>query len=47
MYFENYLAALQGKEEFLVKIPEVRRVLRVMDAVRESAATGRSVDFER
>ena len=47
MYFENDLAALQGKEEFLVKIPEVRRVLRVMDAVRESAATGRSVDLER
>ncbi len=46
MYFENYLAALSGKEEFLVKISEVRRVLRVMEAVRESARTGRSVDFE-
>lgn len=47
MYFENYLAALQGKAEFLVQIPQVRRVLRVMEAVRESAATGRSVDFEQ
>lgn len=46
MYFENYLKALEGKEEFLVSIPQVRRVLRVMDAVRQSAASGKSVDFE-
>lgn len=46
MFFENYLNALQGKEELLVKIPEVRRVLAVMEAVRESAASGKSVDFE-
>lgn len=45
-YFENYVKAYRGEEEFLVKIPEVRRVLRLMDAVRESARTGRSVDFE-
>lgn len=46
MFFENYLNVLAGKEEFLVKIPEVRRVLAVMEAVRESARTGRSIDFE-
>ena len=46
MFFENYLNALAGKEELLVKIPEVRRVLAVMEAVRESSATGRSIDFE-
>lgn len=46
MFFGNYLNALAGKEELLVKIPEVRRVLAVMEAVRESAATGKSVDFE-
>ncbi len=45
-YFTNYLAAQEGREEFLVKIPETRRVLRLMDAVRESARTGKSVDFE-
>ena len=45
-YFDNYFKALDGKEEFLVKIPEVRRVLKVMEACRESAATKRSVDFE-
>ena len=31
---------------FLVKIPETRRVLRLMDAVRESGRTGKSIDFE-
>lgn len=45
-YFTNYFRALNGEEEFLVKIPEVRRVLAVMEACRESARTMRSVDFE-
>lgn len=45
-FFVNYFKALNGEEEFLVKIPEVRRVLRVMEACRESARTMRSVDFE-
>lgn len=45
-YFENYLKAWNGEEEFLVKIPEVRRVLSLMEAVRKSAKTGRTVDFE-
>ncbi len=46
MFFENYINAIEGKEELLVKIPEVRRVLAVMEAVRESAKTGKSIDFE-
>lgn len=45
-YFENYKNAYLGKEEFLVKIPETRRVLKLMEAVRESARSGRSVEFE-
>lgn len=45
-YFVNYFKAMRGEEEFLVKIPEVRRVLRVMEACRESARTMKSVDFE-
>ena len=45
-YFENYVKAWHGEEEFLVKIPETRRVLRLMDAVRESGRTGKSIDFE-
>lgn len=45
-FFENYIRAYHGQEDFLVKIPEVRRVLMLMDAVRESGRTGKSVDFE-
>ena len=45
-FFENYKRALAGQESFLVQIPQTRRVLRLMDAVRESAAAGRSVPFE-
>ena len=45
-YFKNYINAYYGKEEFLVKIPEVRRVLALMEAIRESAKTGKSIDFE-
>ena len=45
-YFENYRKAYFGEEEFLVKIPETRRVLTLMDAVRESGRTGKSVEFE-
>lgn len=46
MYFDNFIKAMNGKEDFIVTIEEVRRVLRLMEAVRESAKTGRSVDFE-
>lgn len=45
-YFKNYYKAYFGEEEFLVKIPETARVLRLMEAVRESARTGKSIDFE-
>lgn len=45
-YFENYKRAYRGEEEFLVKIPETRRVLALMEAVRKSAKTGESVKFE-
>ena len=45
-YFTNYVKASKGEEEFLVKIPQTRRVLKLMDAIRESARTGKSIDFE-
>lgn len=45
-YFINYFKALRGEEEFLVKISEVRRVLAVMEACRESARIKKSIDFE-
>lgn len=46
-YFVNYINAYYGKEELAVKLPEVRRVLCIMDAVRESAKTKQAVLFEQ
>jgi predicted dehydrogenase len=46
MFFTNFVKAMNEEEEFVVKIPEVRRVLSLMEAIRQSAATGRSIDFE-
>ena len=46
-YFKNYYKAYHGEEEFLVKIPETRRVLALMEAVRESSKTGTSIPFEK
>ena len=45
-YFEQFIRAYEGKEDFFVKIPEVRRVLSLIEAVRESARTKKSIDFE-
>lgn len=36
-YFENYAKAYRGEEEFLVKIKETRRVLKLMEDVRKFA----------
>lgn len=45
-YFKNYVNAYNGNDNFLVQTHEVRRVLSLMEAIRKSAKTGRSVDFE-
>lgn len=45
-YFVHYLKALDGSEELMIKPAQVRRVLAVMEAVRESARTGEAVRFE-
>jgi predicted dehydrogenase len=47
MYFEHFLKAFNGEEELIVKPEQVRRVLCVMDAVRESARTGKAIAFEQ
>ena len=47
MYFQHFLKAFNGEEEIIVKPEQVRRVLRVMDAVRESARTGKAIEFEK
>ena len=45
-YFENYRNAREGKEEFIVKIPEIRRVMQVLEAIWTSAKNNEVVLFE-
>jgi hypothetical protein len=45
-FYRNVADALDGKEELKVKISEVRRVLSVMEAARQSAQTGEAILFE-
>jgi hypothetical protein len=45
-FYKNVDAVLEGKEESKIKIPEVRRVLTVMEAVRKSAKTEKAVLLE-
>lgn len=45
-YFEHFLKAFHGEEDIIVKPEQVRRVLCVMEAVRESARTGEAVRME-
>ena len=46
MYFDNFIKGLWGEEEFIVKPEEVRRILALMEKVRESARTKQSVSFK-
>lgn len=45
-YFEHFLKAYYGEEAVIVKSEEVRRVLSLMEAARESAKTGKAIAFE-
>ncbi len=46
-YYRNIVAHLEGKEDLLITLPQVARVMRLMEAVFESAETGKVVPFER
>lgn len=45
-YFVHFIKAFRGEEELIVQPKQVRRVLKVMEAVRESARTGEAVRVE-
>lgn len=45
-FFRDYVRAYQDNEPFVVKVEEVRRVLALMEAVRQSAKEKRSIQFE-
>ena len=42
-FYQNVVAAIEGKEEPLIKIAEVREVLRIMEAAVQSSETNQSV----
>lgn len=45
-YYKNVMAAIEGKEEIIVKLPQVMRVMKLMEAIFKSAETHQVVEFE-
>lgn len=45
-FYKNVMATIEGKEEIIVKLPQVMRVMKLMEAIFESAKTHQVVDFE-
>lgn len=46
-FYQNFRNVMEGKEELKIKIPEVRRVLAVMESARNSSEIGAAIDFEK
>ena len=46
-FYKNVMAAIRGEEEPKIKLPEVMRVMKLMEAVFESAKNGQAVVFEK
>jgi predicted dehydrogenase len=46
-FYRNVADTIDGKAESRIKIPEVRRVLALMEAAWKSSETGETVEFER
>ena len=45
-FYKNVMAVIEGKEEPRIRLDEVARVMRLMEAIFESAKTGQVVQFE-
>lgn len=45
-FYRNVMGVIRGEETPTVKLPEVKRVMRLMEAVFESASQGQAVTFE-
>lgn len=45
-FYRNVIKTIRGEEEINVKLPEVARVMRLMEAIFEAAAKQQVVDFE-
>ena len=46
-FYRNVVKAIDGKEESLIKLREVRRVLEVMEACFKSVESGDALHFEK
>lgn len=46
MFFDNYYAYTQGREELVVKPEQILRLMRVVEAIRKAAQEHRSINFE-
>lgn len=42
-FYFNVMAVLEGREESLIRLPEVARVMKLMEAIQESAETGNTI----
>lgn len=45
-FFENYRDAREGKTDFIIKLPEIRRVMQLLEAVWESSEKNEVIKFE-
>jgi predicted dehydrogenase len=45
-YYKNVMAAIEGREEIIVKLDQVQRVMRLMEAIFESSEKGEVIHFE-
>ena len=45
-YYKNVMATISGEEEIIVKLPEVMRVMKLMEAIFEATEKGHVVPFE-
>lgn len=45
-FYYNVMAVLEGREESLIRLPQVMRVMKLMEAIAKSAETGEVVRFE-
>jgi len=46
-FYRNFCAAMDGREEMLITLPQVRKVLQVMEWAFKSAETGQAIEIDQ
>ena len=44
-FYYNVMAVLEGREESLIRLPQVMRVMKLMEAIAKSAESGETIRF--